>query len=172
MPVLPETVSLPAPPLIVSSPPSAVIESFPLVHLGRPQGEIVLVPRSPRESLDARDRALLVQLGAMIAAAINTFVPREIIDSVAGSALLAVVTLAAFAFVVALCSEADAFVAASLNAFSDTAKLVFMVVGPAMDVKLASMESGQFGGAFALRFVPLVLAVAVLSACGMGWWLL
>lgn len=111
-------------------------------------------------------------LGAMIAAAINTFVPREIIDSVAGSALLAVVTLAAFAFVVALCSEADAFVAASLNAFSDTAKLVFMVVGPAMDVKLASMESGQFGGAFAARFVPLVIVVAVLSACGVGWWLL
>lgn len=111
-------------------------------------------------------------LGAMIAAAINTFVPREIIESVAGNAVLAVVTLAAFAFVVALCSEADAFVAASLSAFSDTAKLVFMVVGPAMDVKLASMESGQFGGAFALRFVPLVLVVAVLSACGVGWWLL
>ena len=111
-------------------------------------------------------------LGAMIAAAINTFVPREIVDSVAGNALLAVLAMAVFAFVVALCSEADAFVAASLSAFSDTAKLVFMVVGPAMDVKLASMESGQFGGAFALRFVPLVLVVAVLSACGVGWWLL
>lgn len=111
-------------------------------------------------------------LGAMIAAAINTFVPREIIDSVAGNVFLAVGSMAVFAFVVALCSEADAFVAASLSAFSDTAKLVFMVVGPAMDVKLASMESGQFGGAFALRFVPLVIVVAVLSACGMGWWLL
>ena len=111
-------------------------------------------------------------LGAMIAAGINTFVPREIIDSVAGNAVLAVVSLAVFAFVVALCSEADAFVAASLSAFSDTAKLVFMVVGPAMDVKLASMEAGQFGGAFALRFVPLVIVVAVLSASGVGWWLL
>jgi uncharacterized membrane protein YraQ (UPF0718 family) len=111
-------------------------------------------------------------LGAMIAAAINTFVPREIIDSVAGNFFLAVGSMAVFAFVVALCSEADAFVAASLSAFSDTAKLVFMVVGPAMDVKLASMESGHFGGAFALRFVPLVIVVAVLSACGMGWWLL
>lgn len=108
-------------------------------------------------------------LGAMIAAGINTFVPREVIDSVAGNAVLAVVTLAVFAFVVAMCSEADAFVAASLNAFSDTAKLVFMVVGPAMDVKLASMESGQFGGPFALRFVPLVILVAVLSACAVGW---
>lgn len=111
-------------------------------------------------------------LGAMIAAAINTFVPRSVIDGVAGQALLAVVTLALFAFVVALCSEADAFVAASLSAFSDTAKLVFMVVGPAMDVKLASMEAGQFGSAFALRFVPLVVTTAVLSACGIGWWLL
>jgi uncharacterized membrane protein YraQ (UPF0718 family) len=111
-------------------------------------------------------------LGAMIAAAINTFVPRSIIDGVAGNVVLAVVSMAVFAFVVALCSEADAFVAASLSAFSDTAKLVFMVVGPAMDVKLASMESGQFGGAFALRFVPLVIGVAVLSAVGMGWWLL
>lgn len=111
-------------------------------------------------------------LGAMIAAAINTFVPREIIDSVAGNAVVAVLTLAVFAFVVALCSEADAFVAASLSAFSDTAKLVFMVVGPAMDVKLASMEAGQFGGAFAARFVPLVLVVAILSASGVGWWLL
>lgn len=111
-------------------------------------------------------------LGAMIAAAINTFVPREIIDSVAGNVFLAVGSMAIFAFVVALCSEADAFVAASLSAFSDTAKLVFMVVGPAMDVKLASMESGQFGAAFAVRFVPLVIVVAVLSACGMGWWLL
>jgi uncharacterized membrane protein YraQ (UPF0718 family) len=111
-------------------------------------------------------------LGAMIAAGINTFVPREVIDSVAGNAALAIVTLAVFAFVVAMCSEADAFVAASLNAFSDTAKLVFMVVGPAMDVKLASMESGQFGGPFALRFVPLVLAAAVLSACSVGWILL
>jgi uncharacterized membrane protein YraQ (UPF0718 family) len=111
-------------------------------------------------------------LGAMIAAAINTFVPRSIIDNVAGQALLAVVTMAVFAFVVAMCSEADAFVAASLSAFSDTAKLVFMVVGPAMDVKLASMEAGQFGVGFALRFVPLVIATAVLSAVTVGWWLL
>jgi uncharacterized protein len=83
-----------------------------------------------------------------------------------------VLTLALFAFVVALCSESDAFVAASFTAFSDTAKLVFLVVGPAMDVKLASMETGAFGGAFARQFVPVVVMTAVLSAVGMGWLLL
>lgn len=111
-------------------------------------------------------------LGAMIAAAVNSFVPRAVVDTVAGQALLAVVVMAAFAFFAALCSESDAFIAASLTAFSDTAKLVFLVVGPAMDVKLAAMESGQFGGAFARQFVPVVVLVAVGMASLVGWWLL
>jgi uncharacterized membrane protein YraQ (UPF0718 family) len=111
-------------------------------------------------------------IGAILAAAVNTMVPREIVDTLAGQAVLGVLTLALFAFVVALCSESDAFVAASFTAFSDTAKLVFMVVGPAMDVKLAAMEAGQFGGAFARQFVPVVIGVAVLCASLTGWWLL
>ena len=45
-----------------------LVESFPLVHLGAPQGDLLLVPRSPREPLGDRDRALLAQLGALIAA--------------------------------------------------------------------------------------------------------
>lgn len=111
-------------------------------------------------------------LGAMLAAAVNTFVPKSIVDTVAGQAVLGVLTLALFAFVIALCSESDAFVAASFTAFSDTAKLVFLVVGPAMDIKLAAMESGQFGSAFAVRFVPVVVGTAILAAVGTGWWLL
>jgi uncharacterized membrane protein YraQ (UPF0718 family) len=111
-------------------------------------------------------------VGAMLAAVVNTFVPRSILDTVGGHLVLGVVTMATFAFVVALCSESDAFVAASFTAFSDTAKLVFLVVGPAMDVKLASMEVGQFGAAFARQFVPVVIGTAVAVALVVGWWLL
>jgi uncharacterized membrane protein YraQ (UPF0718 family) len=111
-------------------------------------------------------------IGAMAAAAVNTFVPREWVDSVAAQAVLGVLTMALFAFVAALCSESDAFVAASLTAFSDTAKLTFLVVGPAMDIKLAAMESGQFGTTFARQFVPVVLVVAVACAWVTGWALL
>lgn len=111
-------------------------------------------------------------IGAMLAAAVNSFVPRAVVETVAGQAVLGILTMAAFAFVVALCSESDAFVAASFTAFSDTAKLVFLVVGPAMDVKLAAMEVGAFGAPFARQFVPVVLVTAVLAATGIGWWLL
>lgn len=106
----------------------------------------------------------LLVAGAAVAAAVSALLPRRLLDTVAGSAVLAVLVLAAFAFVVAMCSEADAFVAASLTMFSDTAKLVFLVVGPAMDVKLAAMGAGTFGGPFAARFVPVVLVVATTCA--------
>ena len=111
-------------------------------------------------------------LGAMIAAAVNTFVPSSTLDSIGQNPVLAILALAAFAFIVALCSQTDAFIAASLVSFSYTARLVFLVVGPAMDIKLALLEAGTFGRRFAAVFVPLVLVVAVASAVCVGWVLL
>jgi uncharacterized membrane protein YraQ (UPF0718 family) len=111
-------------------------------------------------------------LGAAIAATVGTFVPIAWMDSLAEQALVSVVILGTFAVIVAMCSEADAFVAASMTAFSDTAKLAFMVVGPAVDVKLAAMQAGQFGSGFALRFAPLTFVVALVMAGTTGWWLL
>jgi uncharacterized membrane protein YraQ (UPF0718 family) len=111
-------------------------------------------------------------LGAMIAAAVNTFVPSTALEAVGANPVVAVLALAGFAFIVALCSQTDAFIAASLVSFSYTARLVFLVVGPAMDVKLALLEAGTFGRRFAALFVPLVLVVAVLSAVTVGWVLL
>ena len=76
--------------------------------------------------------------------------------------------LGGLAVVLAICSEADAFVAASLREFSLTARLVFLVVGPAVDVKLIAMQSGMFGRRFAARFAPLTFAVAVACALLVG----
>jgi uncharacterized protein len=111
-------------------------------------------------------------IGAMTAATLQVVVPRSVLDGVADNPALAVAALAALAVVLAVCSEADAFVAASLNQFSLTARLVFMVVGPVVDLKLVALQTGVFGRRFALRFAPLTLAVAVFFGCVVGWWLL
>jgi hypothetical protein len=111
-------------------------------------------------------------VGAATAATLQTAVPRSILDTVAGSGALALLALAALAVVMAVCSEADAFIAASLTQFSLTARLAFMVVGPMVDVKLIALQAGTFGGRFALRFAPLTLFVAAASATVVGWWLL
>jgi uncharacterized membrane protein YraQ (UPF0718 family) len=110
-------------------------------------------------------------VGAMTAASLQVAVPRSLLDTVAGHQVLAVVALAGLAVVLAVCSEADAFVAASLNQFSLTARLVFMVVGPVVDLKLVALQTGVFGRRFTLRFAPLTLAVAVVSGFSVGWWL-
>jgi hypothetical protein len=111
-------------------------------------------------------------VGAITAATLQVVVPRSVLDGVAGHPALAVIALAGLAVVLAVCSEADAFVAASLNQFSLTARLVFMVVGPVVDLKLVALQTGVFGRRFAVRFAPLTLAVAVACGCLVGWWLL
>jgi uncharacterized membrane protein YraQ (UPF0718 family) len=110
-------------------------------------------------------------VGAATAATLQTVVPRSVLDSVAGSGFFAALALAGLAVVMAICSEADAFVAASLTQFSLTARLAFMTVGPMVDVKLIALQTGTFGGRFAARFAPLTFVVAVASALLIGWWL-
>ena len=75
-------------------------------------------------------------------------------------------------FVLALCSEADAFVVASLPGVPLLPKLVFLVVGPAVDLKLFALQAGTFGRGFAVRFAPATFVVAVVCATAVGWPLL
>ncbi len=107
-------------------------------------------------------------IGASVAATINVLVPTSVIDSLAGSLLVSILVLAVLAVVVAICSEADAFVAASLSAFPLTARLAFMVVGPVLDVKLISMQIGTFGRAFTAIFAPITFVTAVTIATVVG----
>ena len=107
-------------------------------------------------------------LGGMAAATLQVVVPRSVLDTVAGNEVLAILALAVLAVVLAICSEADAFVATGLNQFSFTSRLVFLVVGPAVDIKLIALQAGVFGRRFAMRFAPLAFAVAVACAVGIG----
>ncbi|MCF6507616.1 permease [Blastococcus sp. MG754426] len=111
-------------------------------------------------------------LGALAAATLNVVVPRPWLDALAENPAVAVLVLAVLAVVLAICSEADAFVAASLTSFSLTARLVFLVVGPVVDVKLIALQAGTFGPRFALRFAPVTFLVAVATALLVAWVLL
>ncbi|GAA4630400.1 permease [Actinoallomurus vinaceus] len=111
-------------------------------------------------------------IGAGTAATLQTLVPRSVVDSVAGTGPLSLLVLGVLAVVVALCSEADAFVAAGLKQFSLTARLAFLVVGPMVDVKLFALQAGTFGTRFAWRFSLATFVVAVTCAGLVGWWLL
>ncbi len=107
-------------------------------------------------------------VGALAAATFNIAVPPSVLGTFADSAWLSVLFLAALAILLAVCSEADAFVAASLSGFSPVARLTFMVVGPMVDVKLIALQAGTFGKAFAVRFSAATTVVAIVCSVLIG----
>ncbi|SDY11708.1 hypothetical protein SAMN05421504_104560 [Amycolatopsis xylanica] len=107
-------------------------------------------------------------LGALISSAMGVLVPHQWFGVLSEQIVLGILVMAVLAVVLALCSEADAFVAASFSALPLLPKLVFLVVGPAVDVKLFALQAGTFGKSFASRFAPVTFLVAILCAVGAG----
>lgn len=98
-----------------------------------------------------------VVLGGILAAILQTLIPQDIVSSLAGTPLVSALALMAIAFVLSLCSEADAFVAVSFTQFPLGSQLAFLVFGPVVDAKLALL----YGATFRRRFVVRLLTVAV-----------
>lgn len=107
-------------------------------------------------------------VGAMAAATLKAVVPAGWLESAAANPVVAVLALGLLAVLLSICSEADAFVAASLSQFSLTARLAFLVVGPMIDLKLFAMQAATFGRGFAVRFAPATFALAVLVSVLVG----
>jgi uncharacterized membrane protein YraQ (UPF0718 family) len=102
-------------------------------------------------------------VGAAIAAAVQTFVPQSIVDRVASLPVLSLVAMMALAFLMSLCSESDAFVAASFVSFGPAAQLAFLVSGPMVDAKLSALYVGTYERGF-LRVVILAVWATTLVA--------
>ncbi|WP_199435106.1 permease [Qaidamihabitans albus] len=113
---------------------------------------------------DLVDAGGFLVLGALVSAALGVLVPGEWFGVLSDQIVLGILVMAVLAVVLSLCSEADAFVAASLSALPLLPRLVFLVVGPAIDAKLFALQAGTFGRAFAFRFAPVTFVVAI--GCG------
>lgn len=106
--------------------------------------------------------ARFVIIGSALAAALQTVIPQSIVSAVATTPVVGALALMAIAFVLSLCSEADAFVAVSFTPFPLGAQLAFLVFGPVVDAKLAFLYGATFRRRFVLRLIvvaaPVVLA--------------
>lgn len=113
---------------------------------------------------DFLDTAVYFSIGVMITSVFNTQVDQTQIQALAGNDMVAVPSLMSLAFVLALCSTSDAFIAAPMATFSTGAKLAFLVLGPMLDVKLIFMYSSVFRRRFVVTLaIALFVLVGVLS---------
>lgn len=130
-------------------------------------------PPSPRSRLSAvlshtlgefLDMGGMLILGSLFAAAFKTLTPSSALALFETDPLLAIMGMMLLAILLSLCSEADAFVAASFTTFPAASKLAFLALGPMLDIKLAVMFQAVFTRrvVVALLIVPPVM-VFVLS---------
>ncbi|MGH2695668.1 MAG: permease [Actinomycetota bacterium] len=110
--------------------------------------------------------AKFLVIGAAVAATIQTFLPSSLIEPVAGIPVLSMLALMGLAAALSLCSQSDAFVAASLVQFGPASQLAFLVFGPMVDAKLLFLYRGTFSKGFVRN---LVVTMATVTLAGTLW---
>ena len=117
---------------------------------------------------DFYDIGRFLIMGALIAALLQTLADRQDFLVSAASPFAAIPVMMLLAFVLNLCSEADAFIAASFRPMGIplSAQLAFLVLGPMLDIKLILMYLGVFTRKMILLLsLFVVLAVFLVMAC-------
>jgi uncharacterized membrane protein YraQ (UPF0718 family) len=94
---------------------------------------------------DFVDITVFLILGAFLAALSRQLVPHRDVEELSRTMpVLSIGIMMGLAIVLCLCSEADAFVAASFTALRPASKLAFLVLGPMLDFKLYMMYTRVF----------------------------
>lgn len=135
---------------------------------GRPplgQGLLDVLRGTGREFLEM---GLFLILGACAAGLFKVFLPQEWLAPVSANLWLAVPAMMLLAVLMSICSEADAFVAASLSMFPRPALLAFLALGPMLDLKLLPAFLSVFQRRVALMVILAPAAAVYLLAMGLG----
>lgn len=99
-------------------------------------------------------------VGAFVAALSQTLISRQAFVTLADSPPASIALMMGLAVVLNLCSEADAFVAASFRyLLPQSAQLAFMVLGPMLDLKLIAMYTSFVRPRAILLLVTLLCVV-------------
>jgi uncharacterized membrane protein YraQ (UPF0718 family) len=94
---------------------------------------------------DFVDITVFLILGSVLAALARSYISAEEIEALSrNEPFLAIPAMMLLAVLMCLCSEADAFVAASFTKMHISAKLAFLVLGPMLDLKLIMMFTRVF----------------------------
>ncbi|MCE9533087.1 MAG: permease [Planctomycetes bacterium] len=109
---------------------------------------------------DFKDIMVFLMLGAFLASFVKLYVTNDQIGQLStGYPALIILAMMAMAILMCLCSEADAFVAASFTTMHPSAKLAFLVLGPMLDLKLLMM----FTRVFRKRLIVLIVISAIVQ---------
>jgi Predicted permeases len=111
------------------------------------------------------DMGKYVIIGSILAAFIQSFVPRSELLAIGHGEYTSHLFMMGFAYFLSLCSTSDAFVASSfLGTFSASSLLTFMVFGPMIDMKGTLMLLSVFKARFVVLIIALLAVIVPLGS--------
>ena len=123
-----------------------------------------VLEQSSREFLDLLG---LLLIGCMIAALVQTWVPRSWLLAVGSAPTASILALMLLAVVVSVCSSVDAFLALGFAAqVTPGALLAFLLLGPVVDLKMA----GLYTTLMRPKAIGLTAVVSALAVLLLGQW--
>ncbi|SCY44384.1 permease [Alkaliphilus peptidifermentans] len=93
-------------------------------------------------------------LGAFLSSIVQTMVARSFLITIGQGQIISIVVMMILAFVLSLCSEADAFIARTfVGQFTSGSIVAFMIFGPMIDVKNTLMLLEGFKAKFVIKLI-------------------
>ncbi|HEM3210893.1 TPA: permease [Streptococcus suis] len=106
------------------------------------------------------DTGRYLVFGCLFASLVQVYIPTAVLTTIGHSPLTAIILMMLLAFLLSLCSEADAFIGASLlSSFGFAPVMAFLVIGPMVDVKNLLMMKHYFKEKFIAGFIITITLV-------------
>ncbi|MGC5173118.1 permease [Microbacterium sp. DT81.1] len=104
-------------------------------------------------------------IGSALAGAVQVLIPRDTLLAIGSNPVLSIAAMTALAMTVAICSNVDAFFALSFaSTFSPGSLVVFLLVGPLIDIKMLALMRTTF----TTRALAGIVTIVLLSAFAIG----
>lgn len=104
--------------------------------------------------------------GAAGAALFQIAISKEYILKISSNGVIAIIVMMIFAYLVSLCSEADAFIASTfLGNFGLGPVVAFLILGPMIDLKNTLMMMGIYKKSFIFKLIFCIFSLCFLAGC-------
>tara|TARA_Y100000814_G_scaffold286858_1_gene256353 strand:+ start:2257 stop:3225 length:969 start_codon:yes stop_codon:yes gene_type:complete len=105
-------------------------------------------------------------VGAVVAGAVQTVVPRSVLIALGSDPLWSVLALMALALVISMCSNVDAFfILPFASTFMPGSIVAFLIFGALVDIKMLALLRTTF----TVRTLLIVTGIVALASAAIGW---
>ncbi|HGC7636574.1 TPA: permease [Streptococcus agalactiae] len=115
------------------------------------------------------DTGRYLVFGTLIASAMQIYLPTRVLITIGHSPITAILVMMLLAFILSLCSEADAFIGASLlSTFGIAPVMAFLLIGPMIDIKNLMMMVNSFKTRFIVQFISVSSLIIIIYCLFVG----